>query len=292
MPVVFGETEVPVIRPDPGLYGRVCVLTVGAQRWTDLRVTFKIEKSSSKHTNNAEIVIYNLSPTSRMGIVQRGTPVSLVAGYTDTAAIIYVGELVEPTHTRDGSDWTTKLVCRTGDAAWYRYTSRAYTGSVPRVQVLNDLAASMGYSVPTAGAALVSDHGVLGAGIVTHGHVHEEMDYLLRPLGLEWSIQDGELQIVAMNTGTREPAVLLNATSGLIGTPEPQEAYHFTATRGKPKGIKAKSLLQPAIRPGRLVKIESESATGVYVVNTATHIGDTHGNDWTTEFEARYIGEA
>ncbi len=290
MPVVFGETQPTVTSADPGLYGRVCVLTVGAQRWTDLRVTFKIEKNSSKHTNNAEITIYNLSPTSRMGIVQRGTPVALVAGYTDTAAIIYVGELVEPTHTRDGSDWTTKLVCRTGDAAWYRYTSRAYTGSVPRVQVLTDLAASMGYSVPTAGAALVSDHGVLGTGIVTHGQVHAEMDYLLRPLGLEWSIQDGELQIVAMNTGTREPAVLLNATSGLIGTPEPQEAYHFTATRGKPKGIKAKSLLQPSIRPGRLVKIESESATGVYVVNTCTHTGDTHGNDWQTELEARYIG--
>lgn len=55
-------------------------------------------------------------------------------------------------------------------------------------------------------------------------------------------------------------------------------------------GYKVKSLLQPTIEPGGYVQVKSKSINGEFFrVETLTHIGDTHAQDWHTEMVLRYV---
>ena len=59
----------------------------------------------------------------------------------------------------------------------------------------------------------------------------------------------------------------------MIGQPEP----------GDEGRIKVKALLNPRIKPGRVVKVESDrlpDINGFYRVNETEFIGDYEGNDW------------
>ena len=46
-----------------------------------------------------------------------------------------------------------------------------------------------------------------------------------------------------------------------------------------------RSLLNPKIRPGEAVVIQSRDVDGEFRVDTVTHSGSTRGNDWETVAE-------
>ena len=110
-----------------------------------------------------------------------------------------------------------------------------------------------------------------------------------------WSIQNGQLQVVNKGGLLSTQAIFLNSQSGLIGTPEQTS-----------KGIKAKCLLNPLFKIGgkviineeniALEKIKSDSkkekpegkpATiakdGAYKIISIEFSGDTFGSDWASD---------
>jgi hypothetical protein len=81
---------------------------------------------------------------------------------------------------------------------------------------------------------------------------------------------------------TAEEAVLLTPATGLIGSPE-----HGTPDKKHAASVlKARSLLQPAIKPCKRVVIRSQSISGTFCVQKVTHHGDTAGGDWYSDLEA------
>ena len=56
---------------------------------------------------------------------------------------------------------------------------------------------------------------------------------------------------------------------------------------GREEGIEFKSLLNPKIRPGRLVSIASSKVIGLYKVRKAKYKGDTHGGTYEVTAEAK-----
>lgn len=273
------------------LFNRYLSVTVGALRWESIRATFKVRKSYRKNPNPAEVVLYNLSDHARNGVVNRGTQVVVNAGYVGNSGTLYTGQIVGVDHKREGTEWISTLTLRDGDAAWLSYSSRSYATGTPRLTIVSALAADMGYTLNSDAQALISTYGSTRTGIVTHGHSYAEMDDQLRPLGLAWSIQDGQLQIVTAGGGTTESAILLTPRTGLLYVPERMEQYHKpnSKKKGKPFQIKVKSLLQTGIRPGRQVRVESDEFTGDYICLTVEHHGDTHGNDWISECELQEV---
>ena len=274
------------------LYNRLCEVTVGTTRWTDLRVTFNIEKSLDKHPNAAEIVIYNLTPQSRAQCVVRGTPISIRAGYqaAQTNGIIYSGQISESRSERDGMDWKTTIQARDGDTAWLQFSSHSFGSGVPKLKLAQTIAADLGYQLSPDAAARLATAGSTRSAVVLHGNAYAQMDRILTPLGLAWSVQDGALQVLDGGGATAEPAIVLSPSTGLIGTPQPMEQYHAGNTaRGQPPAITLQALIQPGFRPGRLIALQAESLQGVYVCRKATYTGDTHGNEWTVNLEARQV---
>ena len=107
-----------------------------------------------------------------------------------------------------------------------------------------------------------------------------ELDRLCKTLGYDWSIQDGQLQLLGARD-TIEPgdAIVLNPASGMIGTPEP----------GENGIVEVRSLLIPQLSPGRRVKLEAAAIQGNYRVEKVVYQGDTRGQDWYADLELKPV---
>lgn len=267
------------------MFGRRAVLQMGTVEVDGLKVSFKITRDSKPEPNAGEISVWNLSRDTRAKFAEQTVPVILQAGYGDNIAQVFQGDI--PTDgistVRDGPDWVTTF--RAGDGAQAFRTarvSRSFGKGTKIVDVLKKVAQDLGVGMGNAAAKLASgdlDGAVteLFGGVVLNGPVPRELDRLLRSFGYEWSIQDGELQVVERDGFTDGDAVVLTPDTGLIGSPEP----------GKDGFTKIRSLLQPHILPRVRLQLETEAHEGLFVVSRVVHSGDTHGDAWYSDCEAR-----
>lgn len=261
------------------LFQRIVTLTVGEREFSDLRVSFDIQRTSRSKPNPAEIRIYGLSKSTREAISERLTPVRLVAGYTGQAGQIFSGQLDSAMHSKDGPTIVTTIHASDGRAAWKSYAdAKGWRAGTPWQEVVRQLATNMGLTVPPAALAAVT--GSARGSYTVQGYAWREMDVLIATLGLQWSIQDGSLQIVQADKATQESVVLLSPDSGLVGVPRFTDPKISRVGRNRTKrrrsAVELDALLQPEFTPGRYVRVESQTMTGDYRIDAVTHKGDSH----------------
>jgi len=124
-------------------------------------------------------------------------------------------------------------------------------------------------------------------GFASVGPARKVMGDLSRYLSADWSIQNGEIQLVAKTQSNGREAVLLTPETGLIDRPEPLDSNDGKLDGAKPpSGWRLKSLLQPGIEPGGVVMVESQELKRQPLkVKSVQHTGDSHGGNWYTEIE-------
>lgn len=266
------------------LVGRRVAITIGAKRYEGLRVSFKIRKSLKPDPNTAEIDVYNLAESSRAELQsEKLVPILLEAGYQDTIQQIFVGNLRTSASVRDGAEWVTML--RSGDgeaAARIARINKSFNAGALVTQLVDECAKAMGVEV--GNAAELAGKGKfneavksLTSGRILTGPVHKVMKRLTRAAGLEYSIQDGQLQLLERGKALAQTAVLLTPNSGLLGSLE----------RGEKGRVRGRSLLRGDIFPGRKLQIESRLVTGTYRCDVAEYVGDNFGEEFITAFESR-----
>lgn len=264
---------------------------------TDLRFSFRVTKNLSKEPNTAEVTIYNLAEASRAELQGKTLRVVLSAGYEGTESVVFVGDSRHVDSAPDGPTWVTKIQCGDGERG-YRHgrVNESFRSGASVVSVLQKVADGMQLDSTT----VANVDGLRGrqyvGGYVAHGRASRELDKILKGFGYEWSVQDGKLQVLAPDAATSETVVELSAETGLVGsptlnTPSPtQQLNPFTArveTRAGKPTLKAKSLLQPEIKPGRRVLIDSVTGIrGLFKVTQVVHSGDTAGGEYYSDFEA------
>lgn len=269
--------------PTTRLFGRAVRVIIDGLLIEDLRVQLKVKKTSKKEPNECHLTIWNLSPESRKALSSKGAKVIVEAGYVGSIARIFSGNARSVDHLHDGPNWLTKVQCGDGETAYrYALVTESFKPGTAVADVFAKAAQATGLDVTDAVNTVrvrVSDQ--FTQGYTAHGRAALEVDRLLKGRGLEHSIQNGKLQVLPTGTATREQAVLLSPDTGLIGSPE-----HGTAERKtKAQALKAKSLLQPDLAPGRKCRIESEAITGDFRIETVEHKGDTAGGEWYSEIE-------
>ena len=260
------------------LFGRRVVLRVGDGEWRDLRVVFAVRRSVRKRPNLARgIRVYGLARDTIGAVMIKGAFVQLSAGYEDTAEVIFSGQLDRAQVIHEGADMCVEITARDGGAAWQRTVSRTFGGSSTIRSVVNALAVDMGLTVaPTAAIT-----GSTRRSVVMRGYARDTLDIMLRSAGYEWSIQDGALQVVRVGAAVAGTAVVLSPETGLVSEPKALE---------KGRGWVVESLMQPKIRPGRVILLRSGTAEGYYRATIVEHEGDTHSpQPWTTRAELRVI---
>jgi hypothetical protein len=270
------------------LFGRRYALAIGSTQITRLRVAFRVKKTLTKEPNTAEIVVYNLSESTRRQLQGKAIPVVLSAGYVDNEAVIFSGDARYIDHVREGADWITKIKCGDGERAYqFRRFNGSFAPGTSIADVIRACASALSINTGNLEEALAKPfrggRTVFRNGFSASGDAIDVLDQLLRGAGFTVSIQNGALQVLQGGQPVPSSAVLLSASTGLVGSPE----LGTPEKQGAPPRVKAKSLLQPKIVCGGIVELQTISFKGQFRVEALEHTGDTDGGEWYTALELK-----
>jgi len=275
------------------LFNRTYEVVVGTSLVTGHRVVFDVEKSLQPEPNICELTVWNLSESQRASLEElepkkddpRGIPVKIEAGYGGDNAQIFLGELRAVTSVKNGPDWETKLDGGDGEKATKgKRLNVAYGAKTPVDTVLRAMVRALGIGDGNVGKAVARLKQAGAAklfpnGKVITGPVARRLTDFARSADLEWSIQDGAIQILDRGKTLAGLAVRLTPKTGLIGSPTVDQNGVLTA----------QCLMIPDIRVGGLIVVESRRVSGNYRVERAHWRGDSHGGDWYITLEASRI---
>ena len=288
-PLFDRKVKITLAKPFADSFAR---LEPNAVEVTDLRMAFKIEKKLQKNPNTAEITIYNLAPQTRALIEKKPLHIRLDAGYGNSVYRLWIGDMTFSSSKFDNVDWITTIEVANGERAYnHARVNRSFkkaqggTGTCAG-DVVNEVAKSMEMKVvapPDVKAELNSAE--LKQAMSIRGPSRKVLDKVLTPRGLEWSIQDGELQILRPEQLRNDQAHLINQSTGMVGTPE----YNAPKKPGEKAVLKLKMLLHAGLVPGQKIKVESDTISGVFRLEAVTHTGDTFTNDFYSDIEAKPV---
>lgn len=304
------------------LFNRVVSLVIGKEggsgrELTGLRIAFSIQKGATKSPNQCTCKIWNLSPDTRALVEVIGNVLILKAGYVDDigAINIFQGDVTRTLTVREGPDWITEIEMQDGLSEFRdTKTSVSFGKGITVRQVVSQIAKTFGLPVRELPDNIASKQYPSGFAFV--GRSRDALDKACNNLGLEWSIQNREIQIIKKGGVFKQTAIVLSPDSGLIGSPA-RESKTMTEKAAAKEGItkkqkgvrvintldekgnqeeklqvngyKVKSLLQPTLEPGGYVQVKSKGIDGEFFrIEELTHVGDTHGNEFHTDITLRY----
>lgn len=305
------------------LFNRVASLVVGKEggkgkELAGLRFSFSIQKGSTKTPNQCSVKVWNAAPETRALIEVIGNVLILKAGYAEDvgATTIFSGNVTRSLTVREGPDWITELEIQDGFLEFRdAKVSLTFGKGATITQVVS--AISKKFSLPVRPLPADVAKKQYPAGFAFVGRVRDAMDKACENGGLEWSIQNREIQVIKKGGVFKQKAYLLTPDTGMVGSPM-QETKTMTEKAAAKEGItanqpgvrkttrrdnnfevqevlqvfgyKVKTLLQPLIEPGGYVQVKSKGINGEFFrVEELTHTGDTHGNEWHTELTLRYV---
>lgn len=257
-------------------FGRSCQLIVGKDGTgisiSKLRISFDIMKTSGKEPNTAKIEVYNLSPEKQNQIIEEWQDVQLMAGYEGFERMIFQGQIRSAIPRVDSVDRILTIECGDGDRQVFRgFVNKTLEKGCTASDVISECKSAM-FDIGTAHADELK--ATYSRGKVLSGRASDIMTEQCNANDAQWSIQDGEMIILQSGNVIPNAVWLINDSTGMLGSPEPTTA-----------GVKVKSLLNPAYLIGGLAKIESAVFSGGIRIETMTHRGDTHGDDWVSELD-------
>jgi hypothetical protein len=249
-----------------------------------LQLTFEVDKKAKARSNKARITVVNLGPQNVDFIQEPGTRVRLLAGYRNNAEVIFVGDIATKGVTTDftGPDRVTEIeAADAGPQIETTRFSRSFAEGTTARQVANAIVDQMGLPRGNLDDPAFAELDELSwsTGVAFFSPARDALSEVLSFVGATWSGQDGVLQVLRPGETTRERAVLLSPTTGLIGAPRRQK-----------KGLEVTSFLQPQIRPGRALEIRSPDINGFYRVTQCQHRGDFRGSEWITTASCVELG--
>jgi len=268
--------------------GGSIVINPGGILLHEIKIGFDVSKSISSTANSATIRLWNLQESTRNALGKELDDITLEAGYMppeggDNVGVIFQGQIRDVEHTRDGPDIVTILSTGEGDKAFRRATiSKTYPAGTKVEKVVEDIYAEMEkegvkrgeWKFPETVEPFKRPYSMCGG-------CKREMDTLSRGKGFYWSVQNGAMELIPSD-GFVGGLVLITPQTGMINVP--------TITDN---GVKVSCLLNPEIRPGRRVRIESQvlemnAEGGEYRVSEVTYSGDNRDGD----FVAALCGES
>lgn len=235
----------------------------------NLDVRFKIEKALTEQPNTAEIEIFNASPQTRAAFEVKPSLVRIEAGYESTPgqpelAQVFEGDLMFAASAHEGVNWITRVTAAEGGRAYARASvRRSYAAGATYAQAISETAKSMGLKIPSSIKEAKELTRQFVSGISLNGASSKQLSKLLKPHGLSWSVQNGQLQILSEFGVRPDEAIVISKETGMVGSPilgAPKEP-------GDPVTIKVSTLLEPALLPGGRIKVIADNVDGFFKID-------------------------
>jgi len=276
---------------DPGTTG----LQIDSESINALRIVFDIKKNSQEAPNDSTISVYNLSKITIDKIQKEKLSIILNAGYKGLFGNIYSGRIRYISKKREDTDIATVIECGDGDHFYNSHTinQTIEAGSTDQT-ILTQLMTGAQDTILGFTKGLNTNQRPRPR--VLSGNARDYVREIANSNNLQWSIQDGQLQMLGANDVLAgfdtNNAIELNAATGLIGLPEQTEI-----------GIKVKSLINPMFRVNGTIHIDNSmiirdnkkgfygtlDKDGFYKIISINYQGDYRGNDWYSILEGAAI---
>ncbi len=255
----------------------------------DLRISFKTSASLSNSGGEADISIWNVNKTTR-GIIEESKEgdvikrINLFAGYGTNLSLIYSGNLTDRTFKKEVSDGILQLICKDGQNHKSLTINKNYAPGTGLKDIVRDLIKTV-QEQSTEPIAILEENILrlipnkkMNRGLNANGLLFRILEDVLADVGVEFSFQNGSMQLMFSNESLEETIVDFTTKTGLLGKPEKLEDGR----------VKFRSQLTALIKPGKLIRIESdEIKRSRFSCETVSHDGDTRGDVWETVSEAR-----
>ncbi|MEP9376212.1 hypothetical protein ABLE91_05840 [Aquabacter sp. CN5-332] len=212
----------------------------------DLRIDFQAQRSIGSKQNEGVATIWNLKRENRGKLGEEFDTLKIEAGYeSGEFGIIFKGQIRDVTIDQEGADIRSFLQCGDGDKGINKgvVTKTFPAGTKPR-EVADYLVSQMP-DVDVGDLRGFDDLPAYKRPISLYGYASRELDELGRQHGVYWSVQNGAAEAIKSD-GYINDTVVISSASGLIGAPKVTD-----------KGVSLRSLLRPAIGPGRVVDVRS-----------------------------------
>lgn len=273
------------------LFGRVVAVEFGIEGTTGrrvegLRVAFDVRHSREPTPSPATIRVWNLRDDT-IALLQRPRAlVRLFVGYASAggARLVYQGNPIPKGSKVDRQGPDRIATVELGDGSRVYGNARiaaSFAASVSFGEVFDAATAALGLPVavpPPANTSAITFPG----GLHAVGPARDVLHRLAVAANCHWFIRDGAIYFLPRNGGTTEVAPLFSSRAGnLIGE----------VSRTEDDGVEIRTLIDPAMRPGRPFRIESSRVTGNYVARDVQFVGDSgFANDFYCVITGRPLG--
>ncbi len=247
-------------------------------------VSFDIEKNLEQEPNKGKFKFYNLPEEFRNKLQLKDTDkIVFEAGYKDTVASIFEGNVTHVLSGIEGPDWVTNMEAEEGGKSYRQASvSKSYGEGTPFKTVVDDIVKTFdGLKVsPTVTAAIANIGKTFPNGLTIDGSSARVLNSILQGVGLTFSIQNGQMQILKFGGASDQPIVELDYSSGLVNIPQLGEKKDKAT-------ISFQCFTNPQIVPGRKVLLKQpKSARGTYVCQVVKIKGSTFDTEFYDTIEA------
>jgi len=268
---------------------------------SDMHFTFEVQAATVDNymPKTAYVRVYNLSNQTSRTIATEGTQLILSAGYAGNFDTVFSGQITQARIGREnGTDTYLDITAADGDVFYnFKVVSMSLAAGSDVIGRIGQIANASGVKLgtlqaPSAGAKLPR-------GVVYFGLPRDHLRSECSTIGADWSIENGQLDVIAEGGYKAGDIVVVTAATGMIGVPEQTEL-----------GISVRCLLNPHLQQNMRVQLDNRSiqqyaiqpsfkdaqvqaslipaiaADGIYKVLYVNHFGDTRGQDWYSDFVA------
>ncbi len=248
-----------------------------------ITIDFEIHRFIGTANNEMNLRIYNLAEKTRALIVKdpfnnqwvntggHYNQIQLQAGYGKNLSMIFVGEILDAYSERVGSDVITHVRAVTGAYGRYNtYINQTFAENTTNQEIVNSIIQELVLRGDMQKGAITPIDGVAQTGFVGGGDAFS----ILSQFGPVF-VDLNKINILQMNevisaVGGAKDILLINADSGLLGTPLRRQTM-----------IEVKSLFEPTVKLGQLVEVQSTTDkrfNGQYKVYGIEHKGVISGS--------------
>lgn len=234
------------------------------------RIVFDASKSVSGGLNKLNLKIYNLIEATRLSLVKDKDDntyiqLKLFIGYDGKLEQVFQGSIFRAQNIREGAEFYNSIECQDGGVDYLNsFTSKTIKGAGVIDSLLKDM--------PNTSKGKIADIQELIRPKVLVGNTTKLLDEIVDN-ETTWFIDNEQLYLIKNNQVVSSLIPIVDATTGLLNTPE-----------NDLKKVTFSTILNPSIRPGGQCQLISRTAphlNGNYKVETIIYKGDNYGNDWT-----------
>lgn len=254
------------------------------KRLEGIDVRFDVKKYMGAVMNEGNVEIWNLPQedveylttfTSQWIAINQRKRIRIIAGYKDTnVGLLFDGDIIEalPTVPPD-----VCLRCKARSGAYGNSTmiSKSITRQISVKDMLKQAGQWTGLKINDFTTTTRKIDGFYYTGSATQ--LINQINNIPDIIAYE---EDGSLCVVdKKNPDIQKGIRLINSSSGMIGIPQPDAL-----------GVKVRILLDPNIRLGQQIKVESSTipaCNGIYTIYELEHKGELRGSEFYTDITAR-----